>query len=177
MQNKITVPVVDFASPAAKFEDLITEDLDQDGTPVPQSELITDWGLHLTIGLRGGCTAATHTEVLQIVSAWIARHTELADAEAYEDEEFYADRNAPTETVELIGVRGVTTCPPHERELIEALTAAGIAVQPCERELCTLDGEEARLAGYDDGCGWFTQPHPTGPLIPAQATAAEAVAR
>ena len=173
MQNEITAPVVDFAAPVADLEDLITEELDQDGNPEPQAELITDWGLHLTIGLREGCTAATHTAVLQIVSAWIARHPDLDAAEVFEDEEVYDD----DETVRFVGVRGVTTSLPHKRELIEAPTAAGIAVQPCEREPSTRSGEETRQFGYSAGAAWFYQPMPSGQLIPAQAIETEEVAQ
>ena len=186
MQNEITAPAVDFAAPVADLEDLITEELDQDGNPAPEADLTCDLGLHLTISLRDGHTAATRAAVLRIVGAWIARHPDLAAAEVFEGEEFYDDddHDPDDETRPFIGVRGAAAPLPREQdligahsgELVGALTAAGIAVQPCERDLITRSGDEAGEF-YPDGVAWFGRPEPVGQLIPALEVGTEEVAQ
>ena len=174
-KNTTTTPVVDFAGPVADLGDLFDDELDQDGRPVPQGELADDLGLHLTIGLREGHTAATRTAVLRIVGAWIARNPSLSAAEIFEGEDPYDDPDHyGADPTSFIGVRGATDPLPHEQELIgrlsgelvAALTAAGIAVQPCDREMGTAGGGDAG-PWYPDGVAWFSRPWPVGPLIPA----------
>ena len=170
MRKNTTTPVVDFATPELQLEDLAG--LDESGNLREGPVFLQDLGLHLTISLRDGYTAATRAAVLLIVAAWIARHPILATVEIFEGEELYDDAGAPSR---FIGVRGGVAPLPHERdlmgrlsgELIAALTGVGVAVQPCRRELETASGADAVAAGYPDGAGWFGRPEPIGPLIPA----------
>ena len=173
MSNNNTAPVVDFATPELQLEDVV--ELDHNGDPEPEAEFLQDLGLHLTISMRDGYTAATRVAVLRIVGAWIARHPDLAAAEIFEGEEPYEDDDHyGDDPTSFIGVRGAVAPLPCEQdlisgldgELIAMLTAAGIAVQPCEREFVTRSGEEAGQF-YPDGVVWFGRPEPIGPLIPA----------